>query len=296
MSALEWPTLIAAFVIYGSFLTATWFHEALPGWLLFIIGGYIVAWHGSLQHEAVHGHPTRLTFLNEIIAFPSLWLYMPYRVYRQTHLDHHADEGILTDPEKDPESYYFSPGSWGKLAAPLRPIFRFNNTLLGRLSIGPALAAFGYWRGEVKALASGSPELDRKAWLIHGVSITVVLYWAIGICGLSFFEYLFFFAYPGMSFTLLRSYLEHRARPDAGERSVVVEAEAPFALLFLNNNLHIVHHRHPGMPWYRLPAFYRARRNDFLSANGDYRFKGYREVFWRYFLKAKEPLVHPFAP
>ena len=48
----------------------------------------------------------------------------------------------------------------------------------------------------------------------------------------------------------------------------MVEAEAPLALMFLNNNLHALHHAEPGLAWYRLPARYRQRRAELLAENG----------------------------
>ena len=54
--AVEWPTLAVAAAIYLSFAGLTWYHEALPWWVLFTAGGFVVAWHGSLQHEVIHGH------------------------------------------------------------------------------------------------------------------------------------------------------------------------------------------------------------------------------------------------
>jgi fatty acid desaturase len=66
------------------------------------------------------------------------------------------------------------------------------------------------------------------------------------------------------------------------------------SLLFLNNNLHALHHAEPGLAWYRLPARYRARRNELLKANGGYRYDGYGEIFGRYLLRPKESAVHPF--
>ena len=53
------PTLALAFGIYLSFGLLTWFHHALPWWVVAPLGGYIVALHGSLQHEATHGYPSR---------------------------------------------------------------------------------------------------------------------------------------------------------------------------------------------------------------------------------------------
>src|SRR3546814_3303224 len=112
--------------------------------------------------------------------------------------------------------------------------------------------------------------------------------WSSDVCssdlGLPLWQSLLLFVYPGIALSLLRSFLEHRARPEVGERSVIVEAGPVTALLFLNNNLHLVHHDKPGLPWYRIPGFYRQRRALFLASNGGYYFKGYREVFRRYLL------------
>ena len=47
---------------------------------------------------------------------------------------------------------------------------------------------------------------------------------------------------PYESLTQLRSFVEHRAHTVPGLRTVVVETNLFWALLFLNNNLHIAHH------------------------------------------------------
>ena len=88
---------------------------------------------------------------------------------------------------------------------------------------------------------------------------------------------------------------EETTQPVAEERSVIVEAGPALSLLFLNNNLHALHHAHPGVSWYRLPALYRARRDELLALNGGYRYGGYLEVARRYFLRPKEPVLHPYA-
>ena len=59
---------------------------------------------------------------------------------------------------------------------------------------------------------------------------------------------------------MIRTYLEHQAAEETEARTVIVERGGPFALLFLNNNLHAVHHERPSVPWYRIPAIYRAER------------------------------------
>ena len=58
--------------------------------------------HSSLQHEALHGHPTRSAALNEALVFLPLGLLFPYRRFKMLHLRHH-NNSALTDPYDDPE-------------------------------------------------------------------------------------------------------------------------------------------------------------------------------------------------
>lgn len=277
--------------VYAGFGALTWFHHALPIWLLLPAGAFVVAWHGSLQHEVVHNHPTRLRWLNEALVLPSLWLWMPYRTYRDTHLAHHRDERI-TDPFDDPESYYITATQWQRWSRLTRALFVFRNTLLGRLLVGPAVACGLLWRDQLPRLLRGERRV-LKAWGLHALGVAAVLAWVVGVCGIPLLEYVALFAYPGLSLTLLRSFAEHRAEEKPENRSVIVEAAWPLALLFLNNNLHALHHREPGAPWYRLPARYRREKARILAANGGYRFAGYGEIARHYLLRPKEALVHP---
>jgi fatty acid desaturase len=290
---IEWPTLGVALAIYGGFGLVTWFHAALPWWLILPLGAYLVAWHGSLQHEVLHGHPTPSALTNELLVLPSLWLWIPFRLYRDSHLAHH-DDAHLTDPVEDPESYYLDAAGWAKAGPLARAFLRFHNTLAGRLLFGPARCTWLFCKGEVLRLARGDFR-HARAWAIHAVGVALVLTWVIAVCGLPFWLYLVLFVYPGTSLTLVRSFLEHRARPEVSERSVIIEAGPLMSLLFLNNNLHLVHHDKPGLAWYKLPAFYRKRRALFLASNDGYFYKGYGEIFRRFFLSAKEQPLHPSA-
>ncbi len=290
---IEWPTLTVAAAVYGGFGLATWHHEALPWWLLLPLGGYLVAWHGSLQHEAVHGHPTPWNWLNEALVFPSLWLWLPFRLYRVSHLTHH-NNAVLTDPARDPESFYVAPADWDRLGPLGRAYFWTANTLAGRLLIEPLRCVWRLLAREMARLARGDAA-NLTPWLLHLAGSALVLAWALWVCAMPLLDYLALFAYPGLSLTLLRSFLEHQARPAEGARSVLVEAGWPLSLMFLNNNLHALHHAEPGLAWYRLPARYRARRQELLSGNGGYRYGGYLEIAARYLVKPKEHPRHPLA-
>ena len=291
LNAVDLPTIAVAAAVYASFLLVTWFYDALPWWAVAVCGGAIVCLHGSLQHEAMHAQPTRTTWLNALLVFPSLWLWLPFSLYRETHLAHHRDER-LTDPLEDPESNYVHPAAWQAMGPLHRLIRRAMATLLGRLLLGPPYIALRTFATLARRLGRGDwPYL--RHWLLHIPAVALVLLWVIGVCGIPLGEYLLLFVYPGMALTLLRSFAEHRAAVEVAHRTALIEAGPVMSLLYLNNNLHLVHHNEPGLPWHRRPARYRACRAALLEANGGYRFRSYGELFARYLLRAREPMVHP---
>ena len=115
---IEWPTAALAFVIYGLWLMATYFYRDLPWWALTALGAWIIAWQLNLQHETIHGHPTRNRRVNEAIGCWPLSLWLPYSIYRSTHLAHHRDEN-LTDPLEDPGELLLDRGRMGRPRAGL---------------------------------------------------------------------------------------------------------------------------------------------------------------------------------
>jgi fatty acid desaturase len=291
--AVEWPTVALAAGLYLAFGLVTWYYHALPWWLVLPFGAYLVCLHGSLQHEVVHGHPTRWRWVNAALVLPSLWLWLPHSRYREIHLTHHRDEN-LTDPLDDPESSYVSAAQWARMGPLTRLLRQALMTLAGRLLLGPPYYVALKARELLRAVGRG----DRRYlahWPLHLAAVAVTLVWVVGVCRIPFGEYVLFFAYPGISLTLLRSYAEHRAAAEVGHRTAVVESGPFFSLLFLNNNLHVVHHAEPGVAWYALPALYRRHRDRLLAINGGYLFHGYREIFARFLLRRRGSPVHPLA-
>jgi fatty acid desaturase len=288
---IDWPTIGVAVAIYVAFLLLTYFHSSIPWWLLLPAGGFVVGLHGSLQHEAVHGYPTRSPLANQLIAGWALWLWVPYGTYRRLHLQHHIDEQ-LTDPLRDPESNYVTAAQWAAMNPLHRAIRRAMGSLAGRFFIGPIYFTFMNLEELARAVLAG----DRRIlapWAWHVFSCAVILYWVIGVCHMSFWLYLLCFAYPGTALALVRSYAEHRWAANHEHRSAIVEAGWFWSLLFLNNNLHILHHLEPGLAWHKRPARYREIREQLLAANGGYLIRGYAELMRRNLLKPKEPLLHP---
>ncbi|MDH3450900.1 MAG: fatty acid desaturase [Gammaproteobacteria bacterium] len=255
---IEWPTLGVALAIYSVMGVLTWYHALIPGWLLPLLGGYLVCWHGSLQHETVHDHPTPWRCLNSALVALPLGLWMPYPRYREAHLKHHRTSE-LTVPGHDPESFYRTHEQWRELSSWWRAVLNANNTLIGRLAIGPLLVIGELVRDELPRLR----RLENAVmWLRHALGVAVVLYWVIGVCDMPLWVYLLAFAWPGLSLTLLRSFHEHQPAADPAARTNSVRAPALVRMLFLNNNFHVAHHACPGVPWYKLPELHADGRWD----------------------------------
>jgi len=280
---LDWPTIAVAVAVYGGWLTVTAFHALLPLPVLALLGGMIVAWQGSLQHETIHGHPTGRRRIDDAIGMPPLSLYLPYAVYRRSHLAHHGC-GAITDPAADPESrYHAGRGIARRLAA-------VQATLLGQLLVGPAVVVLRFLAGEAARFAR-MPTAVLRDWLPHLAGVAAIFLWLDHV-GLSPGVYLLAFVYPGIALTLLRGYAEHRADLATTAHAAIVERGGVFALLFLNNNLHVAHHERPGLPWYRLPAYHRAHRARFVAEGGRL-YRGYGEVLRRFALSPHDDLHHP---
>jgi fatty acid desaturase len=288
---IEWPTLLLILACTGTWMAATAFASAAP-WLALPALTLALVLHSSLQHEVLHGHPTPSRTLNAALVFPAVGLAIPYERFRDLHLAHHRD-ATLTDPHDDPESNYLDPAVWARLPGPVRALLMANNTLAGRMLLGPAIGLAAFWRDEARAARARDPAVLR-AWALHALGLVPVLLW-LGEAGTVSAPAYLACAYAALSILRIRTFLEHRAHESARGRSVIIEDRGPLAFLFLNNNLHAVHHGHPGLAWYRIPEFYRARRERFLQMNQGYRYGSYAEIFARHFLRRKDPVAHPLA-
>jgi fatty acid desaturase len=287
---IEVPTLVLLCVTCAVWAGVTIAAPLLGPWLTIGLLAVTIAQHSSLQHEAIHGHPFTSQAVNDVLVFPAPGLFLPYERFREQHLAHHHDPA-LTDPYDDPETNYLDPAVWARLSGPARALLSVNNTLLGRMVLGPAIGTLLFWRAEVRLLARGEPRVVR-AWALHLAGIAPVILWLATVAQVTAWQYLAA-CWLGLSLLRIRTFAEHRAHERHGARSVVIEDRGPLALLFLNNNFHAVHHAHPKLPWYRLPDEYERRRDTYLRRNGGYRYRSYFELFARHLLRRKDPVPHP---
>ena len=138
------------------------------------------------------------------------------------------------------------------------------------------------WNGDGRCAAPGSctaPGCSRPAAGRLRLGIPLWLYVLVPV-------------WLGQALISVRTFAEHQwsERPDG--RTIIIE-RSPLALLFLNNNLHLVHHKCPAVAWYRLPQLFRERRQEWVAMNNGYVFSGYLALLREYAFRPKEPVVHP---
>lgn len=288
---VEAPTVALCLLFYPAWAALVWWHAVLPGWLLFVVGGYLAQLHFSVQHESIHAMRGLPRWLRTALVWPPVNLWLPYPLYHRGHSTHHVNFH-LTHPQKDTESAYHSAPAWAGYSPFWQRIYTTNQTLAFRVVLGPVLRLYKLVRTEGGKLLTGDFS-HLRIWAVHALSVAPVLYFVIGVCGMGLGEYLLYFVYPGMMLGALRTFTEHRWSDAPHARVAIVESNAVMGLLYLYNNLHHVHHRAPTMPWYEIPVHFRRHRAEVLAANGNFYYRGYGEIARRYLWRPVFRPVHP---
>jgi len=290
----DWRTLALVLLVHGliaGLVFVSWdgFIGDLQAQSVFMVLmlAPLVTLYSSLTHEITHGHPFRSSWVNDLLMVIPYGLLVPHYRFKDTHLAHHKDVN-LCDPYDDPESWYQLGADWHQRGPISQAVFNFNNTLLGRMLIGPLIGMTGFIKCDWYNVKRGERHIAGK-WLLH-LALCAVLLSAVAVYSPLPVWCLPAAAYLGMSILMIRTYLEHQAHEKVRGRSVIIEKGGIFAFLFLNNSLHAVHHAYPAIAWYRLPGLFAANRNRFLKMNDGYAFGSYRSVFRQFFFRRKEPV------
>ncbi|UJD90603.1 fatty acid desaturase [Rahnella aquatilis] len=289
---LEIPTWLLIVSVYSGWFASVFFWHGLGPWLGTPLLIWFTTWYMSLQHELIHGHPTRKPWLNQLFGMLPLAVWYPYGLYRDTHLQHHRNEH-LTLPGDDPEAYYFSRTTWENLSPAMKTVVRLRNTLPGRMFIGPLSDIVSALTGALMAVLRGEWRTV-SMWLMHGV-LLVALFSVMAQRGLSPLYFILAVSYPALSLTKVRSFFEHRAEHLPQARSTLNEAGFVWRLLFLNLNYHLVHHDLPGVPWYALRQVYVADREAYIQRSEGFVVHGYRQWFRDHTQIPVDVEAHPFA-
>lgn len=279
-SRREWRTVALVAAVYGGAAAVVRAHGSLGPWLSVPLLAWFGAWHLSLQHEVLHGHPFRRQWANDLLGYVPVTLWIPYREFRIDHLLHH--EADLTDPHLDNESYYVDPRTWARAGRVRRALWWANRTILFRIFVWSIISTVAYVSGKFRRVLRG----DRSvAWSLglHLVGVAAVLWLVVGVAGMPWWQYALGATYGGRILNAIRPFPEHRWVPDSDVRTAMVMAGPVMSLLMLNNNLHVAHHAKAGVPWYEVPRLSREMGAEQVAKEAGLHFPGgYLEVFRRY--------------
>ena len=153
------------------------------------------------------------------------------------------------------------------------------------------LLAVVFLRGDLRLIRGGDRQVLTD-WLLHIPALGLVVAWFVWVAAMPFWAFAIS-AYLAMAILKIRTFLEHQAHECASGRTVIIEDRGPLAWMFLNNNLHVIHHMHPTVPWYRLWRLYSENADHYRRRNGGYVYRSYAEVFRAHFLRRKDPVPHP---
>jgi len=286
----DWRTLVIAVLVYGGWLATVFLHKQMPWWATFALLTWFGAWHLSLQHELVHGHPFRNSKLNAALASLSPTMWVPFLSFKRDHISHH--NSTLTHPKLDTESYYSMPEQWQHSGRFLRSIYWANRTIAFRLTIWSVFSTVQYFFADAWR-AIRNVDNARSAWVLHIPALIAVTYIVNNLAGMSMIEYLIGGVFASHSLNMMRSFAEHKTLGDESTRTAMIDAGRVMSLLMLNNNLHIAHHDEPSAPWYKVPevaerlnAFERAQKIDALYKGG------YGELLRRFTFKPYDQPVY----
>jgi fatty acid desaturase len=286
----DWRTLVIAVLVYGGWLATVFLHKQMPWWATFALLTWFGAWHLSLQHELVHGHPFRNSKLNAALASLSLTMWVPFLSFKRDHISHH--NSTLTHPKLDTESYYSMPEQWQHSGRFLRSIYWANRTIAFRLTVWSVFSTVQYFFADAWR-AIRNVDNARSAWVLHIPGLIAVTYIVNNLAGMSMIEYLIGGVFASHSLNMMRSFAEHKTLGDESTRTAMIDAGRVMSLLMLNNNLHIAHHDEPSAPWYKVPevaerlnAFERAQKIDALYKGG------YGELLRRFTFKPYDQPVY----
>ncbi|MEY2741586.1 MAG: hypothetical protein RL283_1688 [Actinomycetota bacterium] len=286
----DWRTIVLAVVIHAGWLAVLFTHGALPWWATVALLAVFGAWHLSLVHELVHGHPFRRRGANELLGALPLTLWVPYKSFEYYHLAHH--DTTLTHPVDDPESYYALPERWAAMGPVRRAIHWANRTAAFRLTVWAVVSTIQFALADAWRAVRGVPGF-RRAWLAHLAGIAVVIHVVVRMAGVPVWQYLLGGVFVARAINMVRSFAEHVSLADGSTRTAQIRAGRVMSLLMLHNNLHVAHHDAPGTPWYAVPAHAARIGADEIAARGGGLYRGgYAEVFRRFLLRPFDQPVY----
>lgn len=251
MHIVPWGAIIWAFsnLLVWLSLWPLVFFDIMPLWLAFPIATINVALSYLPSHEAQHGIIARegrpLRWLNELVGHLStIPLVIPYRVLKNTHMEHHAH---ANNPELDPDYSVHSKDSWDFL----------KRSIIGRQ---PA--------GEKSINASYPQTLERIGkghMMVDALSFNFVFYTVLFACAWSGYAIeaaLLWWLPKHIAITYIQYFLSwaphHPGKETGRYRDTRGFKSRVGNLLSMGMQYHIIHHLYPRIPLMQTPAAYYA--------------------------------------
>ncbi len=221
--------------LYGAWVLLVWFNALLPWWVILPVGAYLIAWHFSLQHEAIHsfrGVPAWLRFAvvyrapGSVVPLPAL----------QKKPHHPSPRRQSHHPGCRYRVLLRAAGGLGTHGRLRRRLLLVQSDHGRAIADRPAAAPVESRRQRGRARAPG--RLQSCAALDRACAAVGILFWFIsGVCGLSLVAVLpagrLSRLEPGVAARLHRA---SRRRGLGQERTASVESNALFGMLYLYNN------------------------------------------------------------
>lgn len=197
----------------------------------------------TVFHDGSHGSASKNRSLNELLMLPT-WVALlgnPW-FFRRVHMRHHANTNV---PVKDPDHFTASPQLWKRI---------LKSSILMVYYHWYAYKMGGDWKHKFHLVTSSLGPV-----LVVALAVFTPFTWPI----------LLVWLFPAWAALALLSYFNtawphHPAQETSRYKlgsNQFVPWWAQFALL--NQNLHLLHHVRPNLPWYRYPSYFRAHRDDF---------------------------------
>ena len=238
---------------FGVVAAAAWVDRWWAYLLAFVLMGRAFALLNILGHEAAH----RLLFAdrrtNDLLgrwglAYPG---FVPFDVYRRSHMAHHRDE--MGPDEPDLSLYAGYPVSRASMR---RKLTRDLVGISGWKNLRPLLQASAQARTRPLAVRILGTQAAIAVALTLGGGLSEGVWWLYPVLWLG----------PWMTIwrvsNRLRALAEHggMTRSDDRRQTTHVVRQRPLARFFMvpyHTGWHLAHHVDPGVPWRNLPAFHR---------------------------------------
>ena len=207
-----------------------------------------------LYHDAVHGHFSRITQVNDLIVnlFVGVPALMPVELYRPLHIEHHQELGTDRDPERQ---LLYANQRWNYRPLPFGALMR---QLAGDLLVVNGVRTIAAWRK-----SRPFPPIASQTTIIAAVWLVALGTWVM-VAPLSALVALALWFGPLLTLTQLlqklRSYAEHSGGPGTTPGwqdwtySWRTGLLGRMTIWPYNINFHREHHQQPNMPWHQLPA------------------------------------------